>query len=593
MPVALAATVAALSRSRRRALLGRRGSARADLHRRSRVVRRIVAAARGAMTLMTLGLACVCLAAGGLTLAAAVRRARRASSSISRRARAAATFTTAAQLETRVKQLLGDTPYTLYQLADGVTARRRSLSAICRRTRRCNETTTRRRPPRMRSCCSATRDSRRRAESRTKTPPLCRRRRRRPRAAAASPQTFIVADPALEHAADAAVERLEVRGGDTVVATLRNAGVDDARQVALVGTDVAVAPVPRDGSSSPRKSRAGTGEVIAYFKSRDRWPKRRPQRPRPPPPVARKMVDRRRPRRRRATWIRIDPAKCPDDLADYLAAGVIVLDNVAADALRGDAALRLHEYVRDLGGGIVILGGDRAFAAGGYAGTSLEHLSPLASTPPKPAAQWLLLADSSGSMARRSATTRAGISRSTRSGRSIPRLPAGRHDQRRQFCPGVALVARGQDGPRSAGRLRARRKTCARTARPISPPRSTHRRHRRRGAPDATAAHHRRRGEDRQRRGAGRRAGGAASARQRARRRKRLAPGNPLQLIADRTGGRIVGQSDPRQWAARTEVAHACGVAAMARPRAADRPPHRRRPALPAAARRRCGTARG
>jgi hypothetical protein len=55
--------------------------------------------------------------------------------------------------------------------------------------------------------------------------------------------------------------------------------------------------------------------------------------------------------------------------------------------------------VRELGGSLLILGGDRAFAAGGYVGTPLDALSPLSSAPPRPTTHWIFLADASGSMA--------------------------------------------------------------------------------------------------------------------------------------------------------------------------------------------------
>jgi hypothetical protein len=75
-----------------------------------------------------------------------------------------------------------------------------------------------------------------------------------------------------------------------------------------------------------------------------------------------------------------------------------VLDNVPADAVSLGARDRLTRYVRDLGGGLVIVGGDRAFAAGGYVGTPLDAVSPLAAAPPAPATRWVLLTDASGSM---------------------------------------------------------------------------------------------------------------------------------------------------------------------------------------------------
>jgi hypothetical protein len=99
-----------------------------------------------------------------------------------------------------------------------------------------------------------------------------------------------------------------------------------------------------------------------------------------------------------ANWRSFSPAALPTDAAAYLAPSIIVLDNVSAADLSAPQLQRLGQYVRDLGGGLLILGGDRAFAAGAYAGTALESLSPLASTPPEPVAHWVLLVDSSGSM---------------------------------------------------------------------------------------------------------------------------------------------------------------------------------------------------
>jgi hypothetical protein len=77
---------------------------------------------------------------------------------------------------------------------------------------------------------------------------------------------------------------------------------------------------------------------------------------------------------------------------------VIILNNIPASAFSQTQLDRLEQYSRDLGGSVILIGGDHAFAAGGYTGTTLDALSPLASAPPTPTIHWLLLADSSGSM---------------------------------------------------------------------------------------------------------------------------------------------------------------------------------------------------
>src|SRR5690606_23779935 len=67
--------------------------------------------------------------------------------------------------------------------------------------------------------------------------------------------------------------------------------------------------------------------------------------------------------------------------------------------------------------------GDRSFAAGDYSGTALEDLSPLASSPPAPTTHWILLADSSGSMAGRSGSGTRWARAAEALGRLVPALP--------------------------------------------------------------------------------------------------------------------------------------------------------------------------
>ena len=223
-----------------------------------------------------------------------------------------------------------------------------------------------------------------------------------------APPVYVVVDPQLESPGDAAVRRLEARGDDAVV-TVHNGG--GPRELTLSGTEeatrAAVPPGPmvvtRKLAASPRAPTVVVPTVVARLNAADAWPENdvlslRP----PPPPVAERWwVGTGGPPPSDpagGTWRFFRPSELPTDPAAYLAPAVVVLDNVPADDLSPTQSQRLTQYARDLGGGLLILGGDHAFAAGGYAGTAIETLSPLASTPPEPAAHWVLLVDSSGSM---------------------------------------------------------------------------------------------------------------------------------------------------------------------------------------------------
>ena len=209
-----------------------------------------------------------------------------------------------------------------------------------------------------------------------------------------SPPTFVVVDDALEQPADAAVERMEVRGGELAI-TVRNTG--GPRTLSLSGADQV--PIPAGGLVVTRPLPPGlaTHTVAARLSPGDAWPENDALSiVLPPPPQS----ERWRVGAAGAAdgWRAMRPADLPDDPAAYLAPSVIVLDNLAASDLTDPQQQRLRQYVRDLGGGLVILGGDRAYAAGGYGGTALDALSPLASHPPQPTTHWVFLVDSSGSM---------------------------------------------------------------------------------------------------------------------------------------------------------------------------------------------------
>ena len=67
----------------------------------------------------------------------------------------------------------------------------------------------------------------------------------------------------------------------------------------------------------------------------------------------------------------------PSSLATLAGYDAVVLDNVEASQL-GDATMAsLQVYVRDLGKGLVMVGGRDSFGAGGYLDTPLEETLPV------------------------------------------------------------------------------------------------------------------------------------------------------------------------------------------------------------------------
>jgi len=84
---------------------------------------------------------------------------------------------------------------------------------------------------------------------------------------------------------------------------------------------------------------------------------------------------------------------------DMAGASVVVLDNISAWALGTRACRALARRVTDGGLGLLVLGGDAAFAAGGYADSPLEDLLPVSSrTGERPPLDMVLVVDASGSM---------------------------------------------------------------------------------------------------------------------------------------------------------------------------------------------------
>ncbi len=73
----------------------------------------------------------------------------------------------------------------------------------------------------------------------------------------------------------------------------------------------------------------------------------------------------------------ISPGNIPATLPELARYDAVVLANVPASALPGGAMEALPIYVRDLGKGLLMTGGDNAFGAGGYLRTPLETAMPV------------------------------------------------------------------------------------------------------------------------------------------------------------------------------------------------------------------------
>ncbi|MCA9286577.1 MAG: VWA domain-containing protein [Phycisphaerales bacterium] len=96
------------------------------------------------------------------------------------------------------------------------------------------------------------------------------------------------------------------------------------------------------------------------------------------------------------------PEGVPIDLLSLQAFDLVVLDDVAAHQLDGVQQEALAEYVDRLGGGLIMTGGPQGFGAGGWKGSPVEAILPVALDVPlqlrRPKAALVLVLDRSGSM---------------------------------------------------------------------------------------------------------------------------------------------------------------------------------------------------
>ena len=92
----------------------------------------------------------------------------------------------------------------------------------------------------------------------------------------------------------------------------------------------------------------------------------------------------------------------PQDLTALAGYDAIVMVNVPASRLTGVGMENVQTIVRDLGKGLVVIGGDESYAAGGYFRTPLEEMLPIDLHLPSkldiPTVAMVMVIDRSGSM---------------------------------------------------------------------------------------------------------------------------------------------------------------------------------------------------
>ncbi len=217
-----------------------------------------------------------------------------------------------------------------------------------------------------------------------------------------SPPVFMALDAGLDQPVDASIRKLVWRDGAIDVTVQSDGSPSDPRDLVVTGDSRAVAsstrPVNPGQSVLAIPIDPSIGRWRAEISGKDLWPENDALSLDAPTPRSRQKWWIGQSARAPAGWTNLSTAALPMDEIDYLAASVIVLDNISAGELTPARIERLEEYVRDCGGSLVILGGDQSFGAGLYSGTGLERLSPLASVPPAPAQRWMFLMDFSGSM---------------------------------------------------------------------------------------------------------------------------------------------------------------------------------------------------
>ncbi|MBN1980043.1 MAG: VWA domain-containing protein [Chitinivibrionales bacterium] len=79
---------------------------------------------------------------------------------------------------------------------------------------------------------------------------------------------------------------------------------------------------------------------------------------------------------------RVLPERIAEDLYELAAYDCLILDNVPASALTYHSMTNIQRYVRDVGGGLIMIGGNKSFAAGHFMNTAVEAALPVSMNAP-------------------------------------------------------------------------------------------------------------------------------------------------------------------------------------------------------------------
>jgi hypothetical protein len=206
-----------------------------------------------------------------------------------------------------------------------------------------------------------------------------------------APRVYPIIDSSLAAAKDASVADLRFQNRD-VVATVANNG--DAAALTFSSSPARLRQISQGITSIAETLARNTDAITVRIDSQDLWLENNALTIAPSPPLhlEKWWIGNAPPV---GEWRSRAPSNLPAETSSYLLPAVIVLDAVELNQLSPAQAARLEQYVRDLGGSLVLHNLTRQLS-----------FSPLSDSPPQPQRRWVILCDVSGSMAQNSGNAR-------------------------------------------------------------------------------------------------------------------------------------------------------------------------------------------